>query len=181
MNLVILNLQAYRELCSTWSGPKKKTRTHTLTHTYTHAYKTTLFVNVIFTEWFSSRWFPYEMAWWNRTIFNKIFMDIYFLHRTETHNRYYEIYNEETCSNRFSFSFVIEERRGKNPYVSTTNHHISNRSKTSSEGTLFSVSRTLSASKLTRWPLTRYRFIRFSLAYRERSQLQVDTRWLARF
>lgn len=81
----------------------------------------------------------------------------------------------------FDFHSSIEERRGKNPYVSTTNHHVSNRSKTSSEGTLFSVSRTLSAPKLTRWPLTRYRFIRFSLAYRERSQLQVDTRWLARF
>lgn len=93
-------------------------------------------------------------------------------------NRYYKIYIIEMYINFDSHSIIKKKKKKEKEIIHfDNNHYMLNQSiKTSAEGTLFWVSQTLSASKLTRWPLTRYRFIRFSLAYRERSQLQVDTR-----
>lgn len=63
------------------------------------------------------RWFPYEMAWWNRTIFDKIFMDIYFLQLQKcTIDIIKYIYNRNS---RFWFSF-LKRKKKKKLYISTT-------------------------------------------------------------
>lgn len=130
--------------------------THTLIHTRTHTctkrcclYKC-YFHWVIFDVDFHMKWPDGIEQFSTQNIYGHIFFTI-----TKTHNRYYKIYIIEMHS-RFWFSFVIEKRKKKekkNYTFQQRSLYLESRRKISLEGAPFWVSQTLSASKLTRWPL----------------------------
>lgn len=158
MNLVILIPSVSRALFYVKWTKKESThaRTHTLIHTCTHTctkrcclYKC-YFHWVIFDVDFHMKWPDGIEQFSTQNIYGHIFFTI-----TKTHNRYYKIYIIEMHS-RFWFSFVIEKRKKKekkNYTFQQRSLYLESRRKILLEGAPFWVSQTLSASKLTRWPL----------------------------